>query len=159
MSALSQWFTGRSLRERRLILVMLALAAVTIIWAGVIRPVRDGLSSSRARYTEAVVTLGEAQARLAQVKAIQRRQPPLLLGGPLADAVRTRADAAGIVLGSVDNDGADRVRVSVPAARAGALMTWIARLESEGILVDSLNVAAAGPGAVSAQLVLTARGN
>ena len=55
MNELRAWFAGRSLRERRLILVMVALLAVTIVWGLVIRPVRDGLSSTRERYADAVV--------------------------------------------------------------------------------------------------------
>ena len=47
MSGMRNWFAGRSLRERRMILVMLALLAVTIVWGGIILPVRDGLSSAR----------------------------------------------------------------------------------------------------------------
>lgn len=156
MTSLRSWFAARSLRERRLLLVMVALAAVTLVWGAVIRPVRDGLSSSRARYADAVVRLGAAQAALAQVKAIQRRQAqPVSL--PLADAVRTRADAAGFALASLDADAPDRVRASIASARAGALMTWIAGLEREGILVDALTVSGAGAGTVTAQMTLRAR--
>lgn len=156
MKELRAWFAARSLRERRLILVMLGLAAVTLVWAGVIRPVRDGLSSSRARYADAVVRLGAAQAGLAQVKAIQRRQAqPVAL--PLADTLRARADQAGFALASLDAEAPDRVRASIASARAGALMAWIAGLERDGILVESLSVSGAGSGAVAAQMTLQAR--
>ena len=49
MKEMRDWFASRSLRERRLILVMLGLAAVTLVWAAIILPVRNGLSSSRER--------------------------------------------------------------------------------------------------------------
>lgn len=157
MSALGAWFAARSLRERRLILAMLALAVVTLVWGLVIRPVRDGLSSSRARYAGAVLRLGEAQAGLAQVKQLQRRQvAPVAL--PLADTVRARAEAAGFALASLDADAPDRIRTSIATARAGALMAWVAGLERDGILVESIAVTGAGPGTVSAQLTLRARG-
>ena len=156
------WFDGRSLRERRLILVMLALVVVTILWAGIIRPVRNGLSDSRERYTAAVVRLGAAEAALSQVKAIQRRPLPTP-NGMLADVVRARAQSAGLTLTGLDSEAPDRVRVTVATARAGALTQWIAGLEGEGVLVDSLTVSGAGgqagAGAVSAQMTLTARGN
>lgn len=156
MSGLSAWFAARSVRERRMILVMLALAAVTLVWAVVILPVRNGLSSSRARYASAVVRLGAAQAGLAQVKALQRRQPQPLTAS-LADTVRARAEEAGFALASLDVDAPDRVRTSIATARAGALMAWVAGLERDGILVESLSVSGAGPGTVSAQLTLQAR--
>ena len=139
-----------------MILAMLALAAVTIVWGVVIVPVRNGLSSSRARYTEAVVRLGAAQAGLAQVKGLQRRAgAPVPL--PLADAVRARADAAGLVLGSVEAEANDRVRVGVATARAGALMAWIGALERDGVLVETIAVTPDNAGAVSAQMTLRAR--
>ncbi|MEH3047917.1 type II secretion system protein GspM [Sphingomonas adhaesiva] len=157
-TALRAWFDARSLRERRLILVMAALLMVTILWAGIIRPVRAGLSDSRERYTQAVVRLGAAEAALSQVKAIQRRQPPTP-NGLLADVVRARAEAAGLTLAGLDSEAPDRVRVTIATARAGALTQWIAALEGEGVLVDSLTISGAGGTAVSAQMTLTARGN
>ena len=157
MKPLTDWYQARSLRERRLILAMLALAAVTLVWAGIILPVRNGLSSSRARYTDAVVRLGEAQAGLGQVKAAQRRAGPPL-AGVLADAIRTSAEGAGLTLSTLEPDGADRVRAGVASARAGALTAWIAGLEGSGVLVDQVTVAANGDGTVNAQMVLVRRG-
>lgn len=157
MKPVTDWFQARSLRERRLILAMLALAAVTIVWAGIILPVRNGLSSSRARYTDAVVRLGEAQAGLRQVKAVQRRVGPPL-AGVLVDAIRASAEGAGLTLSTLEPDGADRVRAGVASARAGALTAWIAGLEGSGVLVDSVTVAANGDGTVNAQMVLVRRG-
>jgi len=150
------WFQARALREKRLILVMLALLALTIVWAGIIRPVGDGLASSRDRYAAAVIRLGETEARVAALKRIQRSRPQPL-GAPLADAVRARADAAGFALASLDAEGTDRVRISISTAKPGALFAWIAGLEADGVLVDGLNVAGAGPGIVSAQMTLKAR--
>ena len=36
---LKRWFDTRSLREKRLLLVMAALAVLTLVWGGIIRPV------------------------------------------------------------------------------------------------------------------------
>lgn len=157
MNGLKAWFDARSLRERRLLLVMVALAAVTLVWGAIILPVRNGLSSSRERYTDAVIRLGAAQSGLVQVKALQKRAVPL--GSPLADIVRARADAAGFTLASLDVEGPGRVRASIATARAGALIQWIAGLESEGVLVDTLSVSGSGAGTVTAQMTLRARGS
>lgn len=158
MNGIKSWFDGRSPRERRLLLVMVALAVVTLVWAGLILPVRNGLSSSRARYTDAVVRLGEAQAGLSQIKSLQRRAAAAPLGAPLADTIRTRAEAAGFALASLDVEGPDRVRASIATARAGALMQWIAQLEREGVLVEALSVSGAGGGSVTTQMTLRRRG-
>lgn len=155
MSALRTWFDSRSLRERRLILVMLALLAVTLVWAGVIRPVRDGLSATRERYNDAVIRLGETQMRANAVHAILRGRPAPL-EAPLPDAVRERADAAGFTLASLDPDG-DGVRVSIGSAKATPLLGWIAGLEGDGILVDAGTITRNGDSTVAAQLTLKAR--
>ncbi len=155
MSNLMSWYQGRSLRERRLILVMLALLVVTILWAGVIRPVRDGLASSRERYATAVVRLGEVQREVAQVKAIQRARPSPI-EGPLPDAIRTRADEAGFTLTTLEPDG-NAVRIAIATAKPSALLGWIATLEADGLLVDATTITGNGDGTVSATMTLRGR--
>ncbi|KQT32732.1 general secretion pathway protein GspM [Sphingomonas sp. Leaf412] len=157
MTPLREWFAGRSLRERRLLLVMVALAIVTLVWGAIIMPVRGGLSSSRARYTDAVVRLGEAQAGLVQVKAIQRRAGSPAAGA-LPDVVRAGAEAAGLTPSTLDPQDGDRVRVGIASARAGALTAWIAGLEASGVLAESVAIAGNGDGTVNARLTLARRG-
>ena len=155
MSALAAWYASRSLREKRLILVMLALLVLTVLWAGVIRPVRDALDTARDRETRAVVRLGQVKARVAAVKAIQRSRPggP---AGPITDAIRTRADEAGFALSSLEPDG-DRVRITIAQAKPGALLGWISVLEADGLLVDSSTINGNGDGTVAVTLTLKGR--
>ena len=156
MTGLRTWFEGRSLRERRLLLVMGALAVLTLIWAAVIRPVGDGLSSARERHASAVTRLGETEATVALLRAAQRSRPAPLTGA-LADIVRVQADMAGFSLTSLDQDGADRVRIAIPSARPGALTAWLAKLERGGILVDSVTMTDKGDRTVSVTMTLKAR--
>lgn len=157
MNAARAWFDSRSVRERRLILVMLGLGALTLIWAGVIRPLNDALASARTRHADAVIRLGETQARLEAVRVAQVRRSassPI----PLADDVRARAAEAGFTLTSVEPDGTDRVRVAVQSARPGALTAFLARIEGRGILVDSVAFSANADRTVGATLTLRSRG-
>ncbi len=156
MTGLRTWFEGRSLRERRLLLVMGALAVLTLIWAVVIRPVGDGLSSARERHASAVTRLGETEATVALLRAAQRSRPAPLTGA-LADIVRVQADMAGFSLTNLDQDGADRVRIAIPSARPGALTAWLAKLERGGILVDSVTMTDKGDRTVSVTMTLKAR--
>jgi general secretion pathway protein M len=152
------WFASRSLRERRLILVMLALAALTLLWAGIIRPVQDGLAASRTRHVDAVIRLGETEARVDAVRAVLRdRRGPLAV--PLADEVRRRADAAGFTLASLEPAGSDRVRAGIASARPGALTAWLARLEAGGVIVDAASLTPNPDRTVGASLTLRSRGN
>lgn len=157
MTALRAWFDARALREKRLILVMLALLALTIVWYGVLRPLGDALSDARGRHADAVIRLGETQTRVAAIRELNRRRPPPLTG-TFADAVRARAADAGFALASLDEEGPNRVRVSIQAARPAALVPWLARLEAAGILVDAATLTDNRDRTVGVQLTLKARG-
>lgn len=156
MMGLRTWFATRSLREKRLLLVMAALAAITILWAGIVRPVGDGLSSARERHADAVMRLGETQASIESLKSARatRAQP---LAGALQDVVRSEADQAGFALESLDAQGPQRVHVTIKSARPGALTTWLARLERIGILVDSATLRDNGDRTVGVDLMLKAQ--
>lgn len=157
MSALRTWFAGRSLREKRLLLAMLALAVLTLVWGGIVRPVGDNLSSARTRLDDAITRQATTQAALDAVHAAG----PLgaaPTGTTLADAVRARADAAGFVLASLDQPAPDRVHVTIQSARPGVLAGWLARLERSGVLVDSAALTDNHDTTVAVDLVLKARG-
>ena len=158
MTALRAWFDGRSLREKRLILVMSALLALTLVWYGVIRPVGDALSDARARHADAVIRFGETQAAVGAIRSADRNRPPPLTG-VFADAVRARAADAGFALASLDEDGPNRVRVSIQSAKPTVLVPWLARLENAGVLVDAATFTDNGDRTVGAQLTLKARGS
>ncbi len=154
MTALRTWFAGRALRERRLILVMLALLVVTIVWGGIILPVRDGLSSARERHADAVVRLGATQSEVDLIRAAGRRVP---LTGSLADTLRLRAEAAGFALASVEDSAGGRVHATIQAAKPGALSRWFAGLEAAGILVEAATWRDNADGSVAADFVVRAR--
>ena len=154
MTGLRAWFAARSLRERSLLLVAAALAMVTVIWGGIVVPVRDTLSSARARHADAVDRLGTTIARVDLLRRVGRRPA---LAGDLVTLVRGEADQAGFALATIDAAGADRVRATVQSARPGALAGWLARLEARGVLVDSATLTDHGDRTVGAVLVLKAR--
>jgi general secretion pathway protein M len=151
------WFAARSLREKRLLIVMVALAAVTLVWALIIRPVNDGLSNARERHQDAVILLAETQARVKAVAAIEQ-QHVTPIAAPLDAIIRDRANEAGFALTSVTADGPNRVQIAIATARPGALFGWIAQLESAGIIVDSLATSDNGDKTVSAQISFKVRG-
>ena len=144
MKALKLWFDGRSLREKRLLLVMGALLVVTIIWGGILRPLGDGLSSARERHADAVIRLGEAQAIAAELTQ-RRRRPPALSG------------TLGFTLSALTEDGPGRVRAQIASARPAALTPWLARLERGGVLVEQATLTDNGDRTVGVALLLRTR--
>ncbi|WP_425229348.1 type II secretion system protein GspM [Sphingomonas sp.] len=156
MSGVRTWFSALSLREKRLVAVMLALLALAIVWLGVIRPLGDALSSAAERHADAVIRLGRTQADVAAIREVQHQRPPPL-NGSFADAVRGAAADAGFTVASLDTDGPDRVRVGIAGARPAALVPWLARLEAAGVLVDTATLTDKGDRSVGVQLVLKRR--
>ena len=156
MNALRLWFAGRSLRERRLILGAVALALLTLVWGGVLRPLGDALAGARERQEDAVLRLADTRTAVDAIRAAQANRTPLT--GSLADTVRASADEAGFTLASLDQQGADRVRVGIASARGGALVGWLARLERSGVLVDAAQLTDHNDHTVGVDLTLKARG-
>jgi general secretion pathway protein M len=152
------WYGDRSLREKRMLIVMAALVLLTLVWAGVIRPLGDSLSSARERHMDAVIRLAETEARVKAVATLQQdRAAPL--NAPLDAVIRDRANEAGFALASVTPQGQNGVQIAIASARPGALFGWIARLESAGILVDALSTTDNGDKTLSVQMTLKARGS
>jgi general secretion pathway protein M len=134
---LLDWWRQRSVREQRLLLVMVALLAVTILWLGIYRPIQDARSGARERHQQAVVRLAEMRAEAAAL-----RPGPAALSGPLASVVTQSATDAGFANAAVTPRGDGRVAVSIPSARPAPFFAWIASLEARGIVVEQLSARA-----------------
>jgi general secretion pathway protein M len=132
------WWRGRSVREQRLLLVMFALLAITVLWLGIYRPMQAALSNARARHQEAVIRLGEVRAAAAALKS----GPAVGLPGPLVSVVTQAATDAGFANAVVTPQGDRRVSVSIPSARPAPFFAWIASLEARGIVVERLSARA-----------------
>lgn len=152
-AAIRTWFDARSVRERVMVLVMLALLVIVVIW-GTVVPLSEALSSARQRNADVAVRLARTQAQVDAVKAL-RRSRSAAPAGPIDETVRQTAAAAGFTLDSVAPDG-NRVRVHINSARGGALMAWLAALEAQGVLVDDLNASDNGNRAVGADITFRA---
>lgn len=150
------WYRARSRREQYLLLAGAAMAVLALGYFLVV-PLGDALESAKTRHGDAVIRLGETQARVDAVKAAQAdRAAPL--AGPLEAMVRTRANDAGFALASVVPQGGDRVQITIASARPGALIGWIADLEASGMLVDRLGTTDNGDRTVAVQMTLKAQG-
>lgn len=135
------WWRERSLREQRMLLVMFALLAVTLLWLGIYRPVQGALSTARERHQDAVMALGEAKASAASLAQLGKTGAAAL-AGPLAPIVSQSANEAGFANATVAPQGDRRVSISIPSARPGPVLSWIAALEARGIVVERLTARA-----------------
>lgn len=148
---------ARSPRERWLLGVMLALAALVLVWLAILTPLSDMLSAARQRHGEAVEALAEARAQAAAITALERERPAPF-AGPMDAAVAASAAEVGFQLSGVQPEGQGRVSLAIGAAKPQALFGWIAGLEAQGYIVQSLTASSNPDRTLSARIVLRARG-
>ncbi len=132
--AVRQWWAARSLREQRLLVVMAALAALTVVWLGMLRPLSDARAEARKRHGDTLIAVAQIEAEAARLKTLPERSGPT--GAP-SDIVRAEADAIAIAPSLVQPDGAG-VRVDIPVIGGQALFRLIDRLRARGLAVDTL---------------------
>jgi general secretion pathway protein M len=158
MSArLKALWLARSPRERWLLGVMLALVALVLVWLLILRPLSDMLSAARQRHGEAVAALAEARSQAAAIAALEKDRPAPF-AGPIDAAVAAAASDAGFQLSGLQAEGAGRVSLAIGSAKPQALFGWIAALEAQGYIVQSLTASSNPDRTLSARMVLRARG-
>ena len=150
---MTEWWSQRSERERRLLLVMLGLLALLLGWLLVVRPLGDALDAARERHGAAVVALAEAKART-QVAAPPPASAPAL---PIDGLVSRSATEAGFANARVAGQGPTRATVAIDAARPQALFGWVARLEAQGVTVESLRARANADQTLAVEAAFLAR--
>ena len=135
MSGLALWWQGRSLREQRLLLVMLGLLVLVFGWLLIVRPLGDALDAARTRHSAAVIALAEARARAGTSSSSAEARAP---AGPVDGLLGRTATEAGFANARITAQGPARALVVIEAARPQALFGWVARLESQGLTVERL---------------------
>jgi general secretion pathway protein M len=150
------WYSGRSPREQRLLRVMGVLMAVEIAWLAIIRPLGDAHARARERHDVAVVAHGQARAAADAIGVLEKAGGPAV-AGPLDAVVGRAAAAAGFELSQLQlREGA--VGIAIEAARPQALFGWLAALETQGVIVDSLSATTNADRTLAVQATLRARG-
>lgn len=158
MSArLKALWLARTPRERWLLGVMIALVTLVLVWLLILRPLSDMLSAARQRHGEAVAALAEARAQAAAIAALERSRPAPF-EGPIDTALSAAASEAGFQLSGVQPEGPGRVSIAIGAAKPQALFGWIAAIEAQGYIVQSLTASSNPDRTLSAQILFRARG-
>jgi general secretion pathway protein M len=136
---------------------MLALVALVLVWLAILRPLSDMLSAARQRHGEAVEALAEARSQAAAIAALERSRPAPF-AGPIDTAIAAAASEVGFQLSAIQAEGPGRVSLAIGAAKPQALFGWIAGLEAQGYIVQSLTASSNPDRTLSARIVLRARG-
>jgi general secretion pathway protein M len=156
-ASLAAWFRSRSAREQKLILAMLALAALVLAWLVVVRPLGDALAAARERHGAAVVALAEARSRSETIGRLEKSRPPALVE-PLAEALSRAAAEAGFPLSRIEPEPTGAVTLAFAAARPQAFFAWVEAMErGRGLIVERLTATSNSDRTLSVQVTFRAR--
>ncbi len=136
---LDPWWRARTVREKRLLAVMLVLLAGVLFWLAVVRPMLDWRE-------QAATDRADAEAERAWVQTGLRLTAPGAAARPVIDSegfealVLRAAEGAGLqVTTGLDPEG--RLAFRIADASSAALFGWMFALERDyGITVVSVGV-------------------
>ncbi len=153
------WYRTRSVRERLLIGLMLAIAVPLLAWLLIVMPLNNAYGSALERHLEAVDRNGRVRALADPARVSGPAVAPAAGGADLALVITEAATQAGLTLDSTSPAGPDTVTISIAQARPTAAVQWLRDFELRGIRVEDLRMAPAADGTVSvnARLVRTRR--
>lgn len=132
------WWSGRTLRERRLLLVMIGLLLATAVSLGVVRPVLAWRAAAADRAAAASADLAEVRVAAAAF------QPARTSGGApvegLEPLLRRTAAAGGVDVVTVMS-ASGQLGFQLSRVSSAPLFAWLSALESDhGLTICSLGV-------------------
>jgi general secretion pathway protein M len=138
-AALLNWWNERSLREQRLLAVMIAILVGVVAWLGVARPIAMARDAAEMRHARAVAALGKVRELSGRFDALRARPLPAI-DEPLVAFLGRSAGDAGLPVERLEAEGSDRAVLTVMAVRPPAVFGWIQRVEvRHGLIVERLS--------------------
>lgn len=156
---LEQFWRMRSVREQRLIALMLVVALPLAIGLLIARPVSDAYRDASERQALAVERHGRILARIEAIEEGTATVAPSPNQAPLALVTSEAASQAGLTLDSNQPAGPDAVSISIAQARPDAVVEWLTGFEDRGIVIEDMRMIEGQNGtvALTARLVRSSR--
>jgi general secretion pathway protein M len=156
---LREWLDNLAPRERNLVYIAAALAAIALLYFAVIMPLQTANARRAARVEQKAADL--AWMKQAAPRVIAARAAGAGAGSNESLVVlvdRTGREAGlGAALRDQSPSGQNGLRLRLESAPFDALVTWLAGLQQRyGVSVEAASIDAAGaPGLVNASITLT----
>lgn len=122
------WWGGRTLREQRMLMVMVGLLVATALWLGAVQPVLAWREAAAARAGAAALTLAEVRASVASLGPVRSTATAPAEG--LEPLIRRTAAASGLEVVTVMS-ATGQLGVQLSSVSAGPLFVWLAALETD----------------------------
>jgi general secretion pathway protein M len=155
-SSVGQWYAGREPNERVIIGWLVFAVVLTVLWAGVWKPLSDWRAVEDNRYQNAHSLLEWMQANESRARSAAKGQQGNRAQRSLLPTVTTAAQAEGLVLSRLQPESNGAVSVVLQGQEFNAVIRWLHRLqETNAVSVQRISLDADGrPGYVNAQLRL-----
>lgn len=141
LAPVSGWYMARTVRERWLIGMMLAVAVPLLCFLLIYRPLTAAIERAEERHSAAVRSHGLVLARLAQLDQVQRPTVALPAGSaPLSLRVTEAAALAGVSLSANEPRGNGSALITLAPSPPTAALRWLRQLEQQGIVVRELTI-------------------
>lgn len=128
LAGLEHRWSGLTLRERRMLLVMAVLLLATVVWLGLVRPVLTWRTAAGDRAAAAAVTLAEVRAATASLAPATAAAPTPAEG--LEPLIRRTSAAAGLEV-VTDMSSSGRLGFKLSRVSSGPLFAWLSGLETD----------------------------
>lgn len=122
------WWSGRTLRERRMLMVMAGLLCATVGWLGVVQPVLGWRAAAADRAEAAAFTLAEVRAAAASFRPARPAASAPAEG--LEPLIRRTAAAAGLDVVTIMSPSG-QLGFQLSSVGSGPLFAWLAALETD----------------------------
>ncbi|WP_300975004.1 type II secretion system protein GspM [Sphingomonas sp. LHG3406-1] len=155
MSAVRDWWLGRTVRERWLVALMLAILLPLLAWLLVARPLIVALEQAQQRHVQAVRQHGLVLAQVTQLRSAPRIAAGSTAAAPIALRVTDAAARGGISLSANQPLGPSSTAITLAPASPTAALRWLRQLEPSGIVVRELGITPQGNGLVVVNATLT----
>jgi general secretion pathway protein M len=162
---LRDWYSGLSRRERNLVAVASALAAVFLLYVGLVLPLQTLYGKGTQRLEQKSADLAWMRSVAPQVQAAAARAPRAGAGASseslvvLVDRTAREAGLGGALRGQ-SPDGEQGQRLRFEGVSFDALVAWLASLEEQhGVRIEAANVdPGSASGLVNASVTVRAPG-
>lgn len=158
MQRLNAWYIALTQRERVLVGIASALAALVLLVYGLVLPLGNALDAATTRHREVTARAGRIVDGLEMLKRAPAARA-VGLAGPVDQAAVASAQEAGFVVQSKERRGADMAVLAIATARPSAVLAWLDSIDRIGLTVEQVTMTPAPDGSVSVNVTLRKAGS
>ena len=157
---MNAWWSNLAERERRLVLLAAAVLATGLFYGLLWAPLQRGVALRSQRVVALRADLAWMRGAAVQLMSLRAQAAPpaatVAPDAPLARQVADSARAAGLsaVIELPAGAAQGPLQITLRPVSFATLMPWLAGLRAQGVVVDGLQLDAAGAGRVQGQVSL-----